>query len=99
MEPHAFVVATGVSGTIAVAWTDPAAASEPIAGYDVYVSWVDSNGVTQFAFEGAAAAGSTGISLTQPDPTVTTYTVYVTAFDSIGREGAMSSTGTTFTMS
>lgn len=97
------VAASGslATGTIAVAWTDtdPAAASEPIAGYDVYVSWVDSNGVTQFAFEGAAAAGSTGFSLTQPDPTVTTYTVYVTAFDSSGREGAMSSTGTTFTMS
>ncbi len=95
------VTATGSlsTGEIDVAWTDPAAVSGPIAGYAVYLSWVDSTGTTQFALEAIAPAASTGIALIVPDLTVSTYTIYIAAFDENGNESPLSSTGTTITLS
>lgn len=83
------------TGIIDVAWTGPAIFSEPIASYNMYLSWVDSGGVVQFALAGSAPAGSARFSLTAPAPGITTYTLYIVAVDSLGREGAMSNTGTT----
>jgi hypothetical protein len=86
------------TGLITASWADPDVASEPIAAYAVYLSYVDTTGVTQNVLVAVAPPGSTGISFLAPDPAVTTYTMYVAAVDSQGRQGALSSTGTTFTM-
>jgi len=85
------------TGEIDVSWTDPSLAAEAIAGYNVYVSWIDPTGVLQtsatFVPFGSDAATLAAV------PGVTDYTVSVVAVDPQGREGAYPGAGTGFSLS
>jgi hypothetical protein len=93
------VQATGslATGQINVSWTDPSLAAEAIAGYNVYLSWIDPTGVlqTSVAF---VPFGSDALTLAAA-PGVTDYTLTVVAVDPQGREGAYPDTPTGFNLS
>jgi N-acetylneuraminic acid mutarotase len=93
------VTASGslATGSIGVAWADPSATSEPVAGYDVYLSWFDGNGNQQTSVV-FVAAGSDSVTL-QAVPGVTTYTLTVVAVDPLGRDGAYPLASTIVTLS
>jgi hypothetical protein len=85
------------TGLIDVSWTDPTFAAEPIAGYNIYLSWIDSMG--NFWTTGATfvAFGSTSTSL-PAWPGVMTFLVFVVAADANGNEGAYPDSGTSVTL-
>jgi hypothetical protein len=80
---------------INVAWTAPTTAVEPIAGYNLYVSWTDSNGFVHTNGPTFASAGSNTASLGNLPEDVTTFLITVVAVDSSGNEGAYPISGTT----
>jgi hypothetical protein len=99
-SPANNVTATGSlsTGLIDVSWTDPTYAAEAIAGYDVYLSWTDANGVVWTSGPTFVAAGSDTASLTAVSG-YTTFSVTIVAVDSSGNEGAYPLSGTTVTLS
>jgi hypothetical protein len=93
------VAATGslATGTISVTWSDPTFAAEPIAGYDVYLSWVDNTGTLQTSGATFVPYGADAVDLTAT-PGYTTFLVTIVAVDSSGREGAYPASGTSVTL-
>jgi hypothetical protein len=77
------------AGTITVGWTPPAVTSEPIAGYDIYISWVGDEGNYGGTGLLVAPAGSTSFT-TNVAQGVSSYTVYIAPVDANGNEGAYS---------
>jgi N-acetylneuraminic acid mutarotase len=74
------------AGTIDVSWDDPLIASEPLAGYDVYLFGIDTSGnpVETAVF---VPYGTKSISFSTL-PGVGSYSVTVVAVDASGNEGA-----------
>jgi hypothetical protein len=87
--------ALGASGTeIDVAWTAPPNPSEPIAGYDIYLTWIDGDGYQHNAAGVFAPAGSTSYALTSVPGDAAAMYVTVVAVDASGNEGAYPLSGT-----
>lgn len=91
------VAATGSlsNGTISATWTDPTFASSPIAGYDIYLSWIDSFGNVQTSAAIFIPYGTDAATLTAPAPGITTYKLSIVAVDLKGHEGAYPNSPTT----
>jgi hypothetical protein len=89
-SPVTYLTASGSAsaGTIDVAWSAPATAFEPIAGYTVTLTWTDSSGMV-WSTTGSTAAGVTTFS-TAAVTGISTYTVTVNAVDAAGNPGAPS---------
>jgi hypothetical protein len=77
-------------------WTDPALAALPIAGYNVYLYWIDANGNLQSSST-FVVYGTDTATLTAPSGD-NSYFVEVVAVNASGQEGAypLSGTGVTF---
>jgi hypothetical protein len=93
------VTATGSlsTGLINVSWTDPTFASEPLAGYNVYLSWTDATGTVQTSSPTFIPVGTDAATLSAI-PGFTTFTITVVPVDSSGREGAYPLSGTVVTL-
>jgi hypothetical protein len=76
-------------------WTDPTFVSEPIAGYDVYLSWIDGDGYTHSSGMVFVAAGSDSFVWQNLPGDAEGYVMTVVAVDSSGNEGAYPLSGTT----
>jgi hypothetical protein len=86
----------GGSG-INVSWTAPTTAAEPIAGYDIYVSWTDGDGYVYNAGASFVPAGSNAFTLQNLPGDAASFLITVVAVDSTGNEGAYPTVGTTVT--
>jgi hypothetical protein len=94
------VAASFASGgsAINVTWTDPTIAAEPIAGYNVYLSWTDGDGYVHYAATTFVAYGSNALTIQNPATDAASYTITVVAVDSSGNEGAYPLAGTPVTL-
>jgi hypothetical protein len=83
------ITATGSlsSQSINVTWTDPTIALEPIAGYDIYLYWVDSTGNLVTSGPTFVPYGTYSSTLAAT-PGYTNFYVNVVAVDANGNEGA-----------
>jgi hypothetical protein len=82
------------AGTVTLGWTPPTITSEPVAGYDVSVTWIGDEGNVGSA-GGVAPAGATSFTLAVPSG-VSSYTVYIIPVDANGNYGAYDPNGKTF---
>jgi hypothetical protein len=74
-------------GPLTVSWAAPTAAGEPVAGYDIYVSWTDGDGAAQSTLI-FAPAGSNSLPVQGLPDDVSTFYLTVVAVDASGNEGA-----------
>jgi hypothetical protein len=91
------VAASFASGgsAINVTWTDPTIAAEPIAGYNVFLSWIDGDGYIHYAATTFVAYGSNTSMIQKPAGDAASYTITVVAVNSSGNEGAYPLASTT----
>jgi hypothetical protein len=78
-----------------ITWSDPTAAAETIAGYDVYISWVDGDGLVHNLAPGFAAEGTDQFTVSTLPGDAVSFTITVVAVDPSGIEGAYPLAGTT----
>jgi hypothetical protein len=93
------VAATGSLATqsINVTWADPSVTSEPIAGYDVTLYWIDGSG--NLVNSGPTfVAYSTYAATLAATPGYTNFYVSVVAVDANGNQGAFPSSLTPVTL-
>ena len=80
---------------INVSWVSPTIAGEPIAGYDIYLSWTDGDGMVHNAGASFDPAGSNTFTLRNLPGDAASFVVTVVAVDASGDEGAYPTSGTT----
>jgi hypothetical protein len=83
------------SNGLIVSWAAPTTAGEPIAGYNVYLSWIDGDGYVHYAAANFASAGSTTLTLQNLPGDAASFVITVVAVDAAGNEGAYPIAGTT----
>ncbi len=81
-------------GGISVTWAAPTVAAEPIAGYNIYLFWIDGDGLAHTVLN-TAPAGSSSLTLPNQAADATSMTITVVAVDAAGNEGAYPVAGTT----
>jgi hypothetical protein len=69
-------------------WRLPTVPAEPVAGYDIYVSWTDSDGIAHTTGATFASVGSNSLPLQGLPDDASTYSITVVAVDASGNEGA-----------
>jgi hypothetical protein len=91
---HNVSASFGGNGGINVSWMAPTVAAEPIAGYNVYLFWIDGDNRAHWVLS-TAPAGSTGLTLPNQGVDAASMTITVVAVDASGNEGAYPIAGTT----
>jgi hypothetical protein len=82
-------------GAINLTWMAPTIAAEPIAGYDIYMTWVDGDGYYHDGGMNVAPAGATAFTWQSLPGDAEKFILTVVAVDSSGNEGAYPLAGTT----
>jgi hypothetical protein len=73
---------------INIGWTAPTFAAEPIAGYNIYVTWTDGDGGIHNLGSNFVAAGSNSFVLQNLPTDAASFSITVVAVDASGNEGA-----------